>query len=355
MMIYFSKWKLPTQKYRLTDADMLAFFRQFSALFSAGIAILKICELLERNQINPTMRHIIYHIKQHLVVGQSFAACIKTVSAFDPLIYQLIQIGEQTGKLDSLLKTIINYIENKLFWKRKIKQALFYPVVIFTLAIILTLGILVFVIPKFADLFSELNTSLPFMTRCIFYISASLKKVMIFLSLLALISTLVLYKKYTHYKIYLWYRILKLPIVRHYYHLFTITQFTRYLAITLGAGIPILDAITLSGSHLPEQGYHELSFQLCQRIQVGQPLSSGMLDSHFFPPFVIQMVKSGEDSGKLIFMLEKVSHVLEEDLTLAFNRLSQLLEPLIMLVLGVLIGGIMVGMYLPIFQLGSTL
>lgn len=176
---------------------------------------------------------------------------------------------------------------------------------------------------------------------------------MIFLLILSV--AIFSYIKFPSYQQQLGHIILNLPVIRYYHHLLTITQFTRYLAITLSAGVPILDAITLSTDHLSAERYQKLRFQLYHDIQLGRSLSSTMADSDLFPHYVVQLVKSGEDSGKLTFMLEKSSRILEDDLLSALHRLSQLLEPLIMIVLGVLIGGIMTGMYLPIFKLGSTL
>lgn len=339
----------------VTDTDLIIFFRQLSVLFSTGIPILKICDLLESSQQNPKLRSIIFTIKQNLTVGQPLSESIKSFDIFDPICHQLISVGEHTGKLNHLFAAITTYLEKKQSWKRKIKEALFYPSILLFVACTMTFGLLLFVVPKFADLFTELNSTLPLITRFIFALSSFLQS-MLWPTMLTLAGGIFFFRRQlSRHKTYLLQQILVIPPLNHYSQLLAITRFMRYLALTLDAGVPILDAITLSTCHMTSHRLKSFSIELCHFIQAGHPLHAAIGHSHLFPVFVLQMIKTGEESGKLVFLLNKASDLLEDDLNVQFSQLSQLLEPLIMLILGVLIGGLMTGMYLPIFKLGSTI
>jgi type IV pilus assembly protein PilC len=336
----------------ITSQDIAVFLRQFSTLLSANIPLLKSCEMMEKSQNKPAMRLLIYTIKRDILTGNNLLSCLNQhPQHFDTLICQLIHIGEHTGRLDKMLTISADYQENTLAFKRKIQQALFYPCVIFSMAIMMTVGMFIFIIPHFATLFKEANLPLPLLTQAIFYLSTLLREYA-WKCLLILVITLlfILRSRFTTTIIstiqtYTY----SLPIIKHYRHTISLARLSRHLAITLAAGLPITQALSISGQQKPTIA------KILSHLQAGQQLYAAMAVHTEFPPLMIQMIKIGEESGTLDAMLAKLADFFDADIDQLTTRIGQLLEPLIMVVLGALIGGLVIGLYLPIFTLGSAL
>lgn len=346
------------QNQRIKSIDISFFLRQFATLLTAGIPILNCLDILEKSQIKISMRILLYSIKRELLSGKDVYSSLRTQEKyFDEFTCQLIKIGESTGKLDITLQMIADEHEKQLGFIKRIKQALFYPCIIFITAILVTLTLMLFVIPRFAELFADTSISLPALTRGLFFISDILNQqiYLLFIPLLFLPGFFLPDKYSLPLKKAFRSRISKLPFIYSFLQKILLARFARHLAMTFSAGIPITEALKLL-MHSPKYPEFMTSvFHLRSKIQTGIPLYQGMQSLSYFPDIMIQMVKIGEESGALDQMLIKVAGFFEADIDQLTSQFSRLLEPLIMLILGVVIGGLIIGLYLPIFKLGSIL
>lgn len=337
-----------------TLLDIAIFFRQLATLIFSGVPILQSCEMLKHTQKNIVLQQIIHYVKLEIANGKSFSEALKPYPEYiDTLTRELLHIGIQSGNFSTMLARIATYQEKKLLLHKKIKQALFYPMMVSIIAIFVSIIMLIFVVPKFADLFHETNKPLPMITQCVISFSHWISHD----GFLLLIPP---------FAIFLFWDILKnshriREKIEYCYLKFSIFQkmqlihLIRNLMMTLSAGIPILKALEFSGLASPCYVYQEATKKLQREIMSGHPLYQAMQQIPHFPILCIHMIKIGEESGSLEKMLEKMLELFESDVDHFISNLSQLLEPLIMVVLGVLIGGLVIAMYLPIFQLGTAL
>jgi len=345
------------QQRAVLETDIVTFFRQFATLITAGIPIIKACTILEKSQEKIALRLLIYSMKRDMLAGRQLAHSMRQHPIhFNELLCQLIHLGEQTGKLDTILILIADAQEKKLAVKRRIKQALFYPSIILITAILLMLCMLLFVIPRFAELFANVK-DLPLLTSCIFYLSAQLRRFgwLIGMGLIPTVLFAQYVAKFNIFSIIRQAAFTRLPILRQYLHKVLLAHFTRNMSIAFAAGIPILDALQLSSHGHANANFDNAMMSLKTRISSGESMHQAMTNHLYFSTYMVQMIKIGEESGKLDSMLAKTADYLEAEIEQITARLGQTLEPLIMIVLGVLIGGLVVSMYLPIFKLGSLL
>ena len=334
------------------------FFRQFATLLAAGIPLLLCCDILEKSQASLPLRLLIRTIKRDIMSGRSLSFCIAQHSRyFNELLCQLIRIGEHTGRLDLTLTMIAVHLEKNLAFQQRIKQALFYPSIVLFVGLSITLSMFIFVIPRFAELFKTSSLPLPILTRWIFYLAEHLLQYMLTLGIVIFFVIFILHqlKLSAKLKQSLQQRLLALPFIRTIRQKILLARFSKNLAITFSAGIPIIEGLKLSAKTCADSGFSHTITQLRQQIAGGMQLHHAMTGSPIFPALMVQMVKIGEQSGMLAAMLEKLADFYEADLEQIFSRLGHLVEPLIMIILGVLIGGLVIGMYLPIFKLGNTL
>lgn len=339
----------------ISDETIAIFFRQFATLITAGISLTRACDLLEKSQTTQ-LNDLIKRIKKDMLAGKTFAFCLKQHPRyFTTFTCQLIYIGEQTGKLELILTSLAEHLEKKLQFKKQLRQALFYPCIILVTAFLITLMMFIFVVPKFALLFADMNQQLPFLTLIIFDVALKLKvygSYFLSISLLSLILIIYFKKKFAHLKLNLVY--LKLPLLKAHFHKMILIHFSRNLALTFASGMAITEALKISGEISFNHHFLTIVGNLILKIRSGLPLYYCLSLFPIFPPLMIQMVKIGEESGQLDYMLNKTADFFEAEIEQLIKYFTQLLEPLIMLVLGVLIGGLILGMYLPIFKLGNA-
>lgn len=348
--------RLIKQKIAISAQDIMLFFRHLSALFSAGIPLLRCLELLEQMQENYQLRIIIYTLKRDIQAGYSLSSSMKIFAMyFDALNCHLIFLAEQIGKLDEILLSIADRYETQLAFKQRIKQMLFYPCIVLIMTIVITLCLLIFVIPKFAELFASQQQAIPWISALLFNIAKKLN------SLNFLIFCTISFVAIIFFHKQLWKYIIKngwlyeLPFTRQFYHQILLVRFIKSLALSLDAGVPLIEALHwICSSSLPKRFAIHL-LQVRQHICSGKQLNQALAIVEGFPPLLIQLVSIGEEAGFLVSMLNKSALFLEQSLEQRIARLTVLLEPLIMSMLGVLIGGLIIGMYLPIFKLGNSL
>ncbi len=331
--------------------DIAVFFRQLATLIFSGIPILQCFEILQRTQKKLKLEFIIHHFRNDIESGQSFSKSLKKFPKyFDDFTCELLEIGIHSGTFPVMLNRVAAYKEKKLLLHKKIKQALFYPAIVTVVALLVTLIMLIFVVPHFALLFHDINKSLPLLTQIVIDCSYFICHygIIFFLPIFAIFLFWDILKNSSFIQEKLEYYFLKFSIFQK----IKLIYFARTLAITLSAGIPILEALQFTTGSLI---FKKAAKMLQKDIIAGHPLHYAMAQIPYFPNLCVQMVKIGEESGSLEQMLEKVIELYESDVDHFVSNLGQILEPLIMTVLGVLIGGLVIAMYLPIFKLGTAL
>lgn len=335
----------------ISSLDITLFFQQFASLFSAGIPLMKCFDILAKS--NSTLSHIILTIKHDILSGKNLYTSLRRhPTYFDELTCQLIKIGEHTGKLNELLLSIANNHAKATAFRNQIKQALLYPCFIMSTAIIITFIMFIFIIPKFAELFQQTENKLPALTLFLFSFANALNRYLPIIMLIFIVIFISI-KKINH--TYTFKHVIKsAPIIKPCLHTILLIRFTRHLAITLSAGIPIIDALTLSANACDDLAFFQTHIFIRNKVASGIQIHQALASIAHIPAFITQMVRIGEESGKLADMLANCADLLEAQLNRNLKQLSQLLEPLIMLVLGALIGGMVIGMYLPIFNLGKA-
>lgn len=327
--------------------DIALFFREFATLFSAGLPIGSCCDVMIENHHNTPLVRVVESIKHDLLSGHLLSIALdKHPSHFNTLSRHLVNIGEQTGKLDLVLEMIASTLENEIAFKIKIKQALFYPVIVLSLAGIISMIMLLFIIPRFAELFQHSFHHLPKLTLFIFNLSLFLRNYFIVMLFALTASGMLLY-----YYRPAW---ITFPRFTRLYTQSSLIRFTREFALAHAAGLPLPNAISLATPSQPSLFTQHLSY-IASRLQNGDSLYTAMASTHYFPPLLLQLIRIGESSGTLDAMLNKAANLLETAYEHDIQRLAKLAEPLIMLVLGVVIGGLVIGMYLPIFNLGNAI
>lgn len=338
--------------------DIAIFFRQLATLISANIPIVQSCDILQQSQEKIPLKLLIRSLKQEIESGKTFAESLKKFPRyFDEFVCHLIHTGEYSGTLEKMLKRIAHHQEKSLALKNKIKQALFYPTIIFIVAIIVSLIMLIFIVPQFVELFQNMHGTLPAFTKAIIFLSDTLRENywLTLLPIFGMYLFIYYYKNSRPFKSSIDSILFTIPFLKTIFQKTLLIRFSRGLATTYAAGVPILDAlkiITYASHHVH---YTKAITTLQTDVKAGKQLHASMQRNSLFSAMSVQMVKVGEESGSLDFMLEKIAEIYENDIDHIAANLSHLIEPLIMIILGVLIGGLVIAMYLPIFKLGTII
>jgi len=343
---------------KINKQDITRFSRQIATLLTAGIPLVQALEFLKRSQNKLSMQNLIYSLKTSIEKGSAVAETLRRHPPyFNGLYYHLIAIGERSGTLDRMFDHVAAYKEKADALKRKIQKALFYPAAVILTAILVTVAMLVFVVPQFNNLFAGFGAELPAPTRFIINLSDFLKRYGWFTAgfLCVVIGSMRYAIKHSvHLSKNVDYYILKIPIIGRILVKAIIARFTRTLATTFTAGLPLTEALETVAGAAGNQIYTHAILQAREKIITGQSLQQALQRTQLFPLLVIQMIAVGEESGTLDNMLNKLASLFEEEVDSAVDNLNNLLEPVIMLILGVIIGGLVIAMYLPIFKLGSV-
>lgn len=346
-------------KRALNQKETAVFFHQLAILLSAGIPLLNCFDILKNDEKTPHIKHLISTIQIQIETGQTLSQCLRVHSqSFEHFTCQLIEFGEYTGTVDDILMQIAKYYEKSLALKSKIKNALFYPCITLCIAFLICIVLLVIVIPRFAELFQTIHCPLPLLTRILLSISHEMSHAQFWFYLFLGISMMAIqiYSLPNHRVSNLRdFLLLQVPFLSAFIKKDIMSKFAYYLFIAFNAGIPIPEALTLIAKSLKNTLYSHAVSQLTVHIMNGQQLYQSMHNVNVFSTFMINMVKIGEESGQLAVLLEKISMIYEEECHRILTQFTVLLEPLILIILGFLIGGIIVAMYLPIFQLGTVM
>lgn len=346
------------RKKRVTPKDIAVFSRQLSVMIAAGVPLVQSFEIVGRGHENPTMQELLLSIKNDVEGGSSLAEALeKHPLQFDELYVNLVRAGEQGGILEALMNKIAVYKEKTEAIKGKIKKALFYPTAVLVVAFIITAILLIFVIPQFESLFQGFGADLPALTRMVINLSAIFQKWwwLIFGGLGGAIYALIEAKKRSKAMQHFFDRmLLKLPVIGAILNKGAIARFARTLSTMFAAGVPLVEAMESVAGAAGNIVYSDAILRIRDEVSTGTQLQQAMRNADLFPNMVVQMVAIGEEAGSLDTMLAKVADFYEEEVDNMVDSLSSLLEPMIMAILGVLVGGLVIAMYLPIFKMGSV-
>ena len=343
----------------ITPADIAIFMRQLSTMLAAGIPLVQSFEIVGNGHENAAMQKLIMSVKADVEGGSALAESLaKHPLYFDDLVINLVEAGEQAGALESLLDKIATYKEKTEALKKKIKKALTYPGAVLAVAFVVTTILLIFVIPAFEDLFKGFGADLPTFTRKVIGLSVFVREKGFYLAALiggSVFGFLYFKKRSKKMRHYLDRIMLKAPIIGPILEKAAIARYARTLATMFAAGVPLVEALESVAGATGNIVYEVGVLEMRDEVATGLRLQQAMENTDLFPNMVNQMIAVGEESGSLDEMSSKVADFYEEDVDNAVDNLSSLLEPMIMSILGVLVGGLVVAMYLPIFKMGSVI
>ncbi|HEC07408.1 MAG TPA: type II secretion system F family protein, partial [Thiolapillus brandeum] len=332
---------------------------QLATMMKAGVPLVQSLDIVGKGHNNPTMQELILTIKADIEGGTSLTNALrKHPMYFDDLFCNLVDAGEQAGVLETLLERIATYKEKTESIKKKIKKALIYPASVLSVGIIVTAIILIFVVPVFEDLFSSFGADLPAFTQMVVSMSRYIRDNWFFIIIglaAIIILTANLWKRSPKFRELIDRAMLKAPIFGSIMHKSALARFARTTSTMFAAGVPMVEALESVAGATGSVVYGIAVREMREDIATGQSLRLAMEQQPLFPHMVKQMVAIGEESGSLDGMLSKVADFYEEEVDNAVDSLSSLMEPLIMVVLGTLVGGLVVAMYLPIFKLGAAI
>jgi type IV pilus assembly protein PilC len=353
------KPRAPSNRGRIGSRDIALLSRQLATMMSAGVPLVQAFEILGRGHENPATRHLLLTIKSDLETGNTLADSLaKHPQYFDPLFCSLIQAGESAGVLETILERIADYQERTQSLRGKVKKALAYPAAVVIVAIAITAILLIFVVPQFEALFKGFGAELPVFTQQVVNLSRFLRDQWYLPAGLILSLALLwhwLKKHSSRFQTLLDNIVLQLPVTGTIQRKACIARFTRTLSTLTAAGVPMVTALKSVSGASGNKVFTLATLLMRNEVATGQPLQQVMQQSKLFPNMVVQMVAIGEESGTVDRMLAKIADFYEEDVGNAVDSLSSLIEPVIMVFLGLVVGGLVIAMYLPIFKLGAVI
>ena len=344
---------------KVTAEDIALFARQLATMLNAGIPMVQSFEIIGVGNDKPAVQKLVLAIKSEIETGNSLHQSLaKHPLYFDDLFVNLVEAGEHAGALETVLEKIATYKEKTEALKKKIKKALFYPAAVLAVAIIVTVILLLFVIPQFESLFKGFGADLPAFTQFVVNMSRWMQSSgwMLLIAVGVVISTFAyFYKRSRPLRQFIDKMSLQIPVIGPILKKSAIARYARTLATMFGAGVPLVEAMKSVAGATGNIIYQDAVLRMRDEIATGMRMQRAMENTGLFPNMVVQMIAVGEESGSLDEMAGKVADFYEADVDAAVDALSSLLEPMIMAILGVLVGGMVVAMYLPIFKLGAVI
>lgn len=352
----------PLEKFfkpKVKTLDITIFTRQLATMMKAGVPLVQSFEIVAEGLENPAMREVVLGIKGEVEGGNTFAGALKKYPQyFDRLFCSLVESGEQSGALETMLDRVALYKEKSELLKQKIRSAMKYPIAVIAVAIIVTIILMVKVIPVFQELFEGFGAELPAFTQLVVNMSKWMQQWW-FVLIMGIAITIFIFakakEKSQKFRDFLDKASLKAPIFGDLVYKAIIARYSRTLATTFAAGVPLIDALESTAGATNNVIYEQAVMKIRDDVASGQQLQFAMRTADKFPAMAIQMVAIGEESGALDAMLDKVATHFENEVDTAVDGLTSMMEPLIMAILGVLIGGLVIAMYLPIFNMGSVI
>lgn len=344
---------------KIKNTEITIFTRQIATMLTAGIPLIQAFTLIGRGQSKPAMRNLIGCLQTSIEQGNSVASALSEYPRyFNELYRTLVRAGEHSGALDILLDRLATYKEKTEILVRKIKKALYYPIAIILVALLVLVALLMFVIPQFQMLYTGFGAVLPAPTRFVIYLSQLVQSCWWFLLLGLIIASAIFtfaQRNFFGFALAMDQLLLRLPIFGVIFKKSAIAKFARTLATTFSAGMPLVSALQVVSGVTGNRNFTSAILKICENVTIGQSLHASIRETKLFPDMVVQMIAVGEESGTLEKMLNKIADIFEQNVDHVIEEMSSLLEPFIMIILGTLIGGFVITMYLPIFKLGSVI
>jgi len=346
-------------KRKITPADIAVFLRQLATMLKAGVPVVQSFDIVIDGMENPSLREVLRKTKVEIESGSTLASSLRAhPMEFDALVCNLIESGEQSGALEQMLDRIATYKEKTEALKAKLKKAVKYPIAVVCIAVVVTGILLIKVVPVFEELFNGFGAELPAFTRFVLNISEVVQAWWFPALILGFIFSYIFKQakaRSKKFNDFLDETSLKLPIMGDIMNKAVVARYARTLATTFAAGVPLVEALETVARAAGNSVYEKAILQIRDGVTSGTQLQQSMRYAGIFPPMAVQMVAIGEESGALETMLDKVASYYEAEVDNAVDGLTAMLEPLIMSVLGVLVGGLLIAMYLPIFQMGNAI
>ena len=346
------------KKKQITPFDIAIFTRQMATMMKAGVPLVQSFDIVADGLENPALRDLVLDIKNDVAAGNNFAGALrKHPKYFDDLFCNLVDSGEKSGALETMLDRVAMYMEKTETLKKKVKKAMSYPIAVVVVAFIVTVILLIKVVPQFQDMFSNFGADLPVFTQFVVKISEWMQEwwlILIFSIAFLIYGFKEIKTRSPKFRDALDRFVLKIPIVGDIIDKSSVARFSRVLSTTFAAGVPLVDALDSVAGATGNVVYRDAVLKIRDDVASGTQLQFSMKSTGVFPSMAVQMVSIGEESGALDTMLDKVASYFEEEVDNLVDNLTTLMEPMIMAVLGVLVGGLIVAMYLPIFQMGQV-
>ena len=343
---------------KVKESDIILFARQFSTMIDAGLPIIQCLDILHSQQKNATFKKMLKQIKESVEGGATLAEALKKFPKhFDDLFVNMISAGEAGGILDAILRRLAAYMEKAARLKSKVKGAMTYPLVTLAIAVLVLAVILIFVIPVFEEMFADFGSELPAPTQLVVAMSDLVKSKILYL-IGALVLFVIAFKKY-----YATEKgqdtidafVLKLPVFGMLLRKVAVAKFTRTMGTMLSSGVAILEALDIVAKTAGNRSIEKAIYSVRSGIAEGRTMADPLNESGVFPPMVCQMISVGESTGALDAMLEKIADFYDEEVDQAVENMTALIEPVMLVFLGVTIGGLVVAMYLPIFKMAGAI
>jgi len=345
------------KKKKITTGDIAIFSRQMATMMASGVPLVQSLEIVGRGHDNPSMAETILAIKSSIEGGSSFSESLaKFPLLFDDLFVNLVEAGEKSGALETLLSKVATYKEKTEAIKKKVKKAMTYPAAVMVVAVIVTTILLIFVVPQFEELFKGFGADLPAFTQMVVNLSRWMRDAWYMLAIIGggtIFGLIAFHKRSANFRRLTDRLLLRLPIVGDILYKSAVARFAT-LSTMFAAGVPLVEAMESVAKAAGNIVFTEAILAMRDQVATGQQLQLTMVQSGLFPNMAVQMVAIGEESGSLDQMCAKVADFYEEEVDNLVDALSSLMEPMIMAILGVLVGGLVVAMYLPIFKMGEV-
>ena len=354
----WNRWRYDWGSQAVKTRDLLSFTQQFATMLQAGIPLLECLTILSQHSESRTLRQILTSVRQDIERGAGLAESLrKYPRVFGDFYVNMIEVGEATGMMDSLLKRLGIYIERQVTLKGRVLSALAYPVTLLGVALLVLVFMLIWVVPLFDQMFTEFGEALPWLTQVVMNVSIWIQAYMLPLSILLFGCILGAKQFYSTSKGRRWVDsfLLTAPLISRLFVTSSVVQFSRTLGILLGSGVPILDGLLIAGKVSGNRLVEETIDDVRLRIREGETIAEPLAQSAIFPPMVTHMIRVGESTGALDTMLEQIADLYEQEMDRTLAMLTSLLEPAVILLIGMGIGLMVVAMYLPLFTMGSLL
>ncbi|MDU0354302.1 type II secretion system F family protein [Paraglaciecola aquimarina] len=344
---------------KIKAADMAVLSRQIATMLGAGVTLIQTIEMIASGHENVSMRKLLNDVAASVKAGNPLSSTLrKQPNYFDDLYCDLVKTGEQSGTLETIYERIAIYLEKAEALKSKIKKAMFYPVAVLVVACVVTIILLIFVVPQFEQIFASFGAELPVFTQWVLAISRFLQHYGLFVGGGVFIFTCLFaraYKRTVKLRDSVDAKLLRLPVIGDILKKASVARFTRTLATTFAAGVPLIGALDSAAGAAGNAVFRDAILIVKKEVSSGIQMNVAMNITRVFPAMVVQMVAIGEEAGAVDEMLSKIASIYEAEVDDMVDGLTSLLEPLIMAVLGLVIGGLIVAMYLPIFEMGNVI